>query len=537
MKNGFIKKLSDSKNVKYSTVNYAFCALVLAIVIVLNAMFTVLAGKFQWYLDMTDEGIFTMSEKFETAVGEALDGNDTEIEIIFAVPRSEIANNFNTTSTTGAIGYVVSTAEQLENKFEDVNVVFKDIRREYAFFKENFYSESGAPLTQSIVIVARKNADGTYGEHRTFDFRSFYSNAESDGSLYAYNGEMVFASAICGLVLDQSPTVYFVMNHGEKAFTAWNSDSLSIDSSNIDARNDINAEALELIRIFTSCGYNVKGIDLASEKIPADARSVVINQPRFDYTIEEIDELRNYFRHSGTIYCFTNSTAQLPELYEFAENQFGVTVTPLGEGQVAVKDSSTAIAGKGEHSLRPVVPNNNATSLYFKTLNDSMAGKAYFDNANVISINNSFLSDMGYSAGGYLMYAKPILVTTENADFNGTKGVHNLVTVTAAIETSETDGLENYSYFLMCPTDSFVSSQNLKSNAYANRDMMMSLVHTLSARETTPSLVDIDFKTFINYKLDLTQRQANVTTILMVTVLPVALAVCGTVIIRRRKLR
>ena len=76
MKNGFIKKLSDSKNVKYSTVNYTFCALVLAIVIVLNAMFTVLAGKFQWYLDMTDEGIFTMSDKFEAAVEEALEAAD-----------------------------------------------------------------------------------------------------------------------------------------------------------------------------------------------------------------------------------------------------------------------------------------------------------------------------------------------------------------------------------------------------------------------------------------------------------------------------
>ena len=138
MKNGFIKKLSDSKNVKYSTVNYTFCALVLAIVILLNAIFTVLAGKFQWYLDMTDEGIFTMSDKFEVAVEDALEGNDAKIEIIFAVPKSEIENNFNTTSTEGAIGYVVSTAEQLRNRFDDIETVYKDIRKDYSFFKENF---------------------------------------------------------------------------------------------------------------------------------------------------------------------------------------------------------------------------------------------------------------------------------------------------------------------------------------------------------------------------------------------------------------
>lgn len=536
MKNGFIKKLSDSKNVKYTTVNYAFCALVLAIVILLNATFTVLAGKFNWFLDMTDEGIFTMSEQLEGAVEDALDGNDAKIEIIFALPKSEVENAFATTTTEGAIGYVNSTAEQLELKFDDIDVVYKDIRKEYAFFKENFYSESGASLSQSMIIVARKNADGTYAEYRTFDFRSFYGYA-SDNTIYAYNGEMVFASAICGLVLDQTPTVYFTVNHGEKAFRAWNDESVKVDNSNVDAREDIHTEAHELMKIFALCGYNVLPIDLATENIPADARSIIINQPKYDFTTEEIDKVRAYFKNSGTVYCFTNSTAKLTNLYEFAETEFGVSVTPLDASKTPVKDPASAAAGGNAFSLRPIVPSNSATSRYFKSLSAEMAGKAFVNNANIITINNFYLSDQGYAEGEFLKYAQPILVTDENAEFNGEKGVYTLATVTAAIKTSEQDLMENYSYFLMCPTDSFALSDNLSSNAYANRDMMMSLVQTLSARETTPSLVDIDFKTFINYKLDLTQRQANVTTILMVTVIPVALAICGTVIIRRRKLR
>ena len=536
MKNGFIKKFSDSKNVKYSTVNYAFCALVLAIVIVLNAMFTVISGKFNWYLDMTDEGIFTMTEEFETAVEKALEGNDAKIEIIFAVPKSEVDGAFELSSTEGAIGYVNATAEQLDVKFDDIDLIYKDIRKDYAFFKENFYSESGASLTQSMVIIARKNADGSYAEYRTFDFRSFYGYA-SDSSLYAYNGEMVFASAICGLVLDQAPTVYFTVNHGEKAFTAWNEDSVKVDNSNIDERSDIHSSATELMKVFALCGYNILPIDLATEDIPADARSIVINQPTYDFTIEEIDKVRAYFKNSGTVYCFTNSTAKLTKLYEFAEAQFGVKVTPLDSTQTPVKDSATAVAGGNAFSLRPIVPNNSATTRYFKNLKNEMAGKAFVNNANVINVNPFYMSDMGYNEGEYLMYAQPILVTNENAEFNGVKGSYNLATVTAAIKTTEEDLMENYSYFLMCPTDSFASTDSLSSNAYANRDMMMSLVQTLSARETTPSLVDIDFKTFINYNLDLTQRQANITTILMVTVVPVALAVCGTVIIRRRKLR
>ena len=38
MNKGFLKSLSDSKNVKYTSINVAFCALVIAIVIILNAI-------------------------------------------------------------------------------------------------------------------------------------------------------------------------------------------------------------------------------------------------------------------------------------------------------------------------------------------------------------------------------------------------------------------------------------------------------------------------------------------------------------------
>ena len=74
MKNGFLKSYSDSKNVKYSSINVAFCALIIAIVIILNAMIGVFSEKFHWQLDMTEEGIFTMSEKMEAAVEDIFDG-------------------------------------------------------------------------------------------------------------------------------------------------------------------------------------------------------------------------------------------------------------------------------------------------------------------------------------------------------------------------------------------------------------------------------------------------------------------------------
>ena len=542
MKKGFLKSLSDSKNVKYTSINIAFCAIVIAIVMVLNGMVTIFSGKYKWQLDMTDEGLFTMSEQMETAVKELFDKRDVEIEIIFAKDKDEISDKFEISSTSGAIGYVHATAEQLSIKFPDnVTLSYHDIEEEYTFFKNNFYSDSGTSLSQNVIIIARKNADGTYGEYRVFHYNAFYGS-DSSGGLYAYNGEMLFTSSILGLALDESPTVYFTWQHNETSFKSWTDESKPIDYLTIETSKDINTDARELIRIFAQSGFEVRPIDLATQEIPDNARCIVINKPKYDFTEAETKKLVDYFKDSGTIFCFTEYNIDLPNLYECAEANFGVTVKPLGISENPIKDPATVLANSTPYTIRAYVPNNTAANNYFRTLKDVASAKAIIENANVIDIDERYLSDSGYQEGEFGKFVKPILVTSETAELNGKKGVYNLVTVTAAAETDVNgsyNGItkEKYSYFLMCPNDGFTSNQNLLSSANANRDMMMALVHTLAAKEDTPSLVDIDFKVFVNYSLDITAREANIVTVVMATVLPLAFVIAGAVIIRRRKLR
>jgi hypothetical protein len=229
MKKGFLKSLSDSKNVKYTSINIAFCAIVIAIIMVLNGMVSIFSEKYKWQLDMTDEGLFTMSEQMETAVKDLFDKRDVEIEIIFAKDKDEISDKFEISSTSGAIGYVHATAEQLSLKFpKNVTLSYHDIEEEYTFFKNNFYSDSGTSLSQNVIIIARKNADGTYGEYRVFHYNAFYGS-DSSGGLYAYNGEMLFTSSILGLALDESPTVYFTWQHNETSFKSWTDESKPVD--------------------------------------------------------------------------------------------------------------------------------------------------------------------------------------------------------------------------------------------------------------------------------------------------------------------
>lgn len=537
MKNGFLKSISDSKNVKYSSINVAFCALIIAIVMILNAIIGVFSEKFNWQLDMTEEGIFTMSEKMENTLEDIFEGRDTKIEIIFTREHDEIKDAFGRNDVKNLGGYVNATAEFLERNFGDnIELTYKDIEKEYTFFRNNFHSYSGTDLDQNVVVVARKNADGTYGEFRVFNYQAFYGMANSQ--LYAYNGEMIFTSAILGLIMDESPTVYFTWQHGETSFINWDADSVGVDYANVNSNTDINPEAKELISIFAQNGYKVKPIDLAVEDIPADARTIVINKPQNDFSEAETEKLLAYYKDSGTIFCFTEYSIELPTLYEFAEANFGVTVEPATS---PVIDPSTVLANSTPSTLRAYVPDNNASKTYFSSLSEIFSAKAIIENANAIKINPFYIGDEGYEEKDYTKFVKPILVTSDKAEFGGIKGVHNIITVTAAekIDTNIGDGINksSYSYFLMCPNDGFASNESLQNGANANKDMMLALVHTLSSREDTPSLVDIDFKTFINYDLDITQKQATSITILISTLIPVAAIVSGVVIIRRRKLR
>ena len=70
MRKGFLKSLSDSRKIKYSTLNGAFVALVIALVVVLNSIITTLSQTYNWYIDMTDEQMFSLSEQSK----EILDG-------------------------------------------------------------------------------------------------------------------------------------------------------------------------------------------------------------------------------------------------------------------------------------------------------------------------------------------------------------------------------------------------------------------------------------------------------------------------------
>ena len=68
-----------NKRLRYGSVSVAFTAAFIAAVIALNVVFSALASKFLWYIDMTAETLYTLSDECV----DLLDDIEAPVRILF----------------------------------------------------------------------------------------------------------------------------------------------------------------------------------------------------------------------------------------------------------------------------------------------------------------------------------------------------------------------------------------------------------------------------------------------------------------------
>lgn len=527
MRKGFLKSLSDSRKIKYSTLNGAFIALVIALVVVLNSIITTLSQTYNWYIDMTDEQMFSLSEQSK----EILDGvnDEVQLEIVFPYDEDRVSGKFSTSATNGSIGYIHTTAEEIANACDNITISYHDVDRDYAFYQETgTLSKAG----DNTIIVLRKDIYGNYvkGDFRAYPVNYFYV-ADQDGSLYGYNGELVFMSAILAMSNDTVPTVYFTVGHGELSFTG----ETSVDHFTAEGAlrgGLLHADAFELIWLFCESGFTVKPLNLLTQDVPEDARMIVINEPQSDFHDDEIYKLNTYLRNEGAVFAFTPYNAELKGLFASFEQNYGVTVKPSA---TPVTDDSTKFDNMPNTLLASVSSHDSsfATKQYFGALKGYASAKARFNDTGALTINPEFMKTTGYQSGmAETRFTYPLLESSSNAVFNGTKGTSFLMSITAIEKFRQESGDSAFSYLVVCPSGEFASNDYLLSTSAPNKNMILSLVQSTSSVQTP---VNLDYKTFMQYELDITDRQAQTATALLATILPICAVVCGVVVIVRRK--
>lgn len=568
-----------NKKLRYGGVTAALTAAIIAIVIIVNVIFSALAQKNLWYSDLTPELFFTLSENAITlmeegdssfekstspikkideyrAAAKAADPNardeDIMINIIFC-------NDELTWTEDTAQRYVLETAKQLRDEFPKyITIEFIDIIRH-----PTAVAKYGSGITTSSVIIECKN-DYDYvideetgektaiaNEFRVRSLNSFYVFDTNDSTTpWAYNGEKIFAASILAVTRADTPIACFTTGHGEL----------------------IAGESFLLTLI--NAGYDIQQIDLSKDEIPENCRLMIISSPQSDFitadglsSSDEIETLDIFLDGDSSLMVFMDPTltTRLTNLEDYLEewgikfDRKAVDAKNNVYDPYRVQDNSQAIDENGYYIMGDYVEFGLGGEITSK-LNE-MNRKIVFPNvmpivySDAVSISGyqesedgEILGDFGYlNVNSAYREVYDLFISSDeakawagqDAEPKTAKNGNNFKLMTISVEDhyiqeSNYTTVNEASYVIATGCSEFAIDKVLQGQ-YGNN---MFLEYTLRIISHEPVPVGLTFKPFGDYTIDtITTADATQYTVVF-TVVPLILSLgIGIFVIVRRKNR
>lgn len=556
-------KASTSRKLRYGGVTAALTAAIIAIIILVNVIFSALSQKFLWYKDITPELLFTLSDECIDLIenGDPTFANSTSpIKKIDEFRASKKASDPDFKDEDLMIRiifcdepdkweedtaqrYVYETAKQLRDKFpsyisiENVNVV----RNPTAVTKY------GSTLSPSSVIIDFN------GEFRVRSIKNFYTfDSDTSDEPWGYNGEKIFMSAILAVTRVETPVACLTVNHEEEYPDE------------------------EFVTTLSIAGYDIRTIDLASEDIPDDCRLLVVFNPHQDFLvadgvseIDEIEKLDAFLDGTNSMMVFMSSELTTPLTnFESYLEEWGIkydrhteadgTVHPyriqdtsqaLTTDGFTVKAEYYSAGGAGTEITEELTKNtSNPPMIVFKDAMSISYSDIYTPTHMVDKTDSTKQYDCAtYYADGVSRSIHDVFVTSDSAIAmaNGTPvktakyEPFKLMTVSVEERSTQEDNygyssVNEASYVIACGSTDFASRAMLQAS-YGNNAFVEYALRTVG-REPVP--VGLTWKPFGDLTIDtVTTKEATQYT-LVLTLVPAILSMgIGIFVIVRRKNR
>ncbi len=562
-------KASTSRKLRYGGITAVLTAMVIAVIIVLNVIFSALSQKFLWYTDLTPDKLFTVSqncfdlirdgdpgfedatspiEKIDQIRAEKLaedpdfDVSSLKINIIFCDDKDKWDKD-NTTSQ-----YVYYTALQLANAFPDyINLEFVNI-----IHNPTRLIKYGAYDRGNVIVEF-----GT--EYRLRYIEDFFVANDEASDPWAYNGEKMFASAIMAVTRAESPVACLTVGHGE-----------TLPSS-------------EILKTLDNAGFKVESVDLKTESIPKNCRLLLVFNPTQDFLdsddkfadVDEIQKMDEYLDQGNSLMVFMSpdslGTNRLHNFEDYLE-EWGIhydrkTETLPNQSVLyhpsKVVDHSQSLSADGL-----VVVGEYVTAGFGGSVTESMRENGgnpmmVFPNAMSISYSDRY-STIAYVPEGetaatyYYGQSKEaavrrtiydVFVTSENAIAKAdgesiaratATNPLKLMTVTKEdreiTENMDTgSSINQASYVFACGSSDFADETILQTQSYGNNPF---LEYALRVVGQEPVPVGLDLNVFYDDTIDtITTAESTRYTVILAVIPALCALVCGVVVIVRRKYR
>ncbi len=495
------KSFFQKKKFKYGAAAVAFTCVCIAAVIIFNVIFSSLADKFLWSVDMTSEQLFTLSD----ATHELLKDVDEEITINFCQPLDTLVEN-------EAQNLIYQCAREYEKHFDNIKIEYLDIITNPTVIEK--YANSSSTRIQTTSVVVTSDTD-----FRTFTRDSFFATDSETSEVLAFDGELKLTSAILQLTSD-SPIAYFSTGHGETTGT------------NDKTRPD-------LWKLFETAGYEVKTIDLSKEEFDEEAQVLIINDPIKDFlgfndAVNEIEKIAKFLDNLGNLMVFIDpETPDLPELEALLE-EWGIKIE-----DAVIKDNVNALSADGLKLNANYPTDTMGSGLHTSLRNHDSIPKTVVNYARPLTILWG-VDGKDITNSVSTRHASAVLTTYNTAkaySFNEEKELENQSPFNLMTITREEQIIDNeayYSYVMVTGSTDFALDSYLHSSAYANSEILYSAMRFMG-KETVPT--NISHKYLEDESLDITTEAANNWTLAVTVILPVIVFAVGVVIqIRRRHL-
>lgn len=520
-----MKNMFHSKKFRYGSVSVALVAVIIAAVILVNAIFTALCRSYMWFVDMTPNRMYTLSD---SAV-ELLDtmNKGTEVTITFCSEADVLDSN-------EPQRYPHRTALEISKRFDNVKIRYVDIYTNPSAVSGIEGVHTSYDINSETIILE------SVGAPRVYTLESMYVRDDSD-NIIGYRGEQVFVSGILSVTKTEQPVACFISNHGE------------LENPNVPY----------LKSVMEGAGCKIVDFDLSSkEPIPEDCRIMVVVDPQSDfsgrddeYTSDEIKKLEEFLSNQKSLMVFfDNATPYLPNFETFlASWGIGIARDAANESSaLLVRDYAQSLDDNGLTAIGDYVKEGGLGASMTKSLWNTSNPKSVLFPYSAVMYNtfpakyneNGFWQADSYQ-NGRTRIAVDVFTSSNSAtaEVGGTTPQSDKQLTDLGLNLNadkpfsymklayETQQNDVYSYVLACSSTDFgLATQN---SGYGNHT---ALAYATSMLGRDNVAVSIDTKYFSDTEIsNVTAAEANIYTVVLTLVPTIVILAAGTVVIIRRR--
>lgn len=479
--NSLIKKMMASRRLKYGTSAIVIMISMIIMFIVLNLF----VGLVPWQLDLTPEGLYSIGDQTKNL----LDSLDKEVTIygLFDETKIDSSNSFS-----GIIDLLKNY-----NKYDNITVEYVDTNKNLGFVTELDPDQILNISVNNFVVVSGDSK-------KVLKYFDLFTSTGSETSGFSTidvesKAELAFTSAIYYVTRDNRPKIYITTGHGEYTF---------------DDGYMIIGELAE------SNGFDHTEIDLNFvQSIPDDATMVLIANPTSDFSVGEIEILKDFMRDGNSILVALDG---METSERYVNLQTFISDYNLSYGYNVIKEGDEKYHLVGNRYM--IFP-----KLYEKTLLNNPIKDVFTnmiaENARSVDIlrktNDALLTD-------------PLLITSEKAlseaGFADEKDVAGARYLGVAVEDRRTD-----SRIIVLGSADFVQDQTIYIFKQYEESGVRFMMNCFKWLEGDTDEILIDAKGYFTNLINVTARQAKTVSIFTIYILPGVILLIGLAVYLRRR--